>query len=412
LRFRQKNGQELDCGVAKITPDPGQAISGALTFTPLSILAAVALSSWRIHRNELGYSNARSILASQRPLWPVVVDMTGYLRYLQFAFVSASMSIEYPGFYVPAVSKLAWANLLYWRGPFNHGYAYDGPNGGMYPSNSSYGLGFMIQMLRYPNMLNTLANSLINLIIMVTPIFFLLSLSYWVFSHSSPVHSSSFLPIIKKATGTTIGLALCFFSVPLLSYISYDLILTGYLPHYRIALAILMLLIILGGSHFLIQVLDDQLDDKQPMMRLHDHIQPDGSNLHLNLIWKLIQRHVPHSMSLVQAVGIGGLQCYPLGQIFVLAACECVLFIFHMTPKKRMQSRLSTATYIAAVRLIIALSMIIFILPVTEAAKQWSGYVVLSLHGLVVLFGFLVTRVQIHDTPRHICEYGVDMDAD
>jgi hypothetical protein len=22
------------------------------------------------------------------------------------------------------------------------------------------------------------------------------------------------------------------------------------------------------------------------------------------------------------------------------------------------------------------------------------------------------TRVQIHDTPRHICEYGVDMDAD
>jgi hypothetical protein len=24
----------------------------------------------------------------------------------------------------------------------------------------------------------------------------------------------------------------------------------------------------------------------------------------------------------------------------------------------------------------------------------------------------LPTRVQIHDTPRHICEYGVDMDAD
>ncbi|EMT60851.1 Killer toxin subunits alpha/beta [Fusarium odoratissimum] len=125
FRFRQADGQELDCGRAKITPDLGDSISAVLTFVPLAILIVVTLSSWRVNQSSLTY--AHGLNASS--LWSVVLDVTSYLRYLQFAFIAALMSIEYPGFFVPAVSKLSWASLLYWSGPFSNGYMYEGPTG-------------------------------------------------------------------------------------------------------------------------------------------------------------------------------------------------------------------------------------------------------------------------------------------
>ncbi|RBR16405.1 hypothetical protein FVER53590_27541 [Fusarium verticillioides] len=144
FRFRRVDGQELDCGKAKITPDLDDSISAVLTFVPLAILIIVALSSWRVNQNSLTYAHGPNASS----FWSIVLEITSYLRYLQFAFITASMTIEYPGFFVPAVSKLSWASLLYWSGPFRSGYMYEGPTGGMYTSNASYGLGFMTQMLR------------------------------------------------------------------------------------------------------------------------------------------------------------------------------------------------------------------------------------------------------------------------
>jgi len=322
-------------------------------------------------------------------LWSVVLDVTSYLRYLQFAFIAALMSIEYPGFFVPAVSKLSWASLLYWSGPFSNGYMYEGPTGGMYASNASYGLGFMTQMLRYPNMLNTLANSLINLIILTSPIFFLLLISFWTFSRSSSVHSLPFLSILQKAAWTTIGVALCFFSMPLLSYISYDLILIGYLPNYRIGLAVVMLLIILGAGHFFVQVLDDQAGDQLKPPRA-SRLETNNPNVNFHTLWRLLSRHIPHTMPLLQAIGVGGLQDFPLAQLFMLIACEIFISISHLNSKRSMLLKTPTTIYISAMRLILLFLTSIFAMPITEGTRQWIGYVVLILHGLVILAGFFI----------------------
>ncbi|KAF5229287.1 hypothetical protein FANTH_14277 [Fusarium anthophilum] len=384
FRFRQTDGQELDCGKAKITPDLGDSISAVLTFVPLTILIIVTLTSWRMNQSSLTY--AHGLNASS--LWSVVLEITSYLRYLQFAFITASMTIEYPGFFVPAVSKLSWASLLYWSGPFSNGYMYEGPTGGMYASNASYGLGFMTQMLRYPNMLNTLANSLVNLIILISPIFFLLLVSLWTFSRSSSVHSLPFLSILQKAASTTIGVALCFFSVPLLSYISYDLILVGYLPNYRIGLAVVMLLIILAAGHFLVQVLDDQGGDqlKPPQASRSETNNP---NLNFHTLWRLLSRHIPHTMPLLQAVGVGSLQDFPLAQLFMLIACEVFIIVSHLNSRRSMLIKASTTIFISALRLIILFLISVFAMPITEATRQWVGYVILAIHGLVILIGFL-----------------------
>ncbi|CZR37416.1 uncharacterized protein FPRO_02324 [Fusarium proliferatum ET1] len=384
FRFRQDDGQELDCGKAKITPELGDSISAVLKFVPLAILIIVVLSSWRVNQSSLIYTHG----LNAGSLWSVILEMTSYLRYLQFAFITGSMSIEYPGFFVPAVSKLSWASLLYWSGPFSNGYMYEGPTGGMYTSNASYGLGFMTQMLRYPNMLNTLANSLINLIILISPIFFLFLVSFWTFSRSGSVHSLPFLSILQKAASTTVGVALCFFSVPLLSYISYDLILTGYLPNYRIGLAVVMLLIILAAGHFLVQVLDGQAGDqlKPPQV---SRLETNNPSVDFHTLWRLLSRHIPHTMPLLQAIGVGSLQDFPLAQLFMLIACEAFIIISYFNSKRSMLIKASTTMYVSAMRLIILFLISVFAMPITEATRQGVGYVVLCLHGMVILIGFL-----------------------
>lgn len=392
--FKQLNGNELDCGIAKITPDLGETASAALVFTPFSILVIVAFSSWITHRARLSSSyvlDHDSVLASQELLWATVLDIAEYLRHLQFTFVSASMTIEYPGFYVPAVSKLAWASLLYWRGPFDHGYSYQGPSGGMYPSNFSYGFGFMTQMLRYPNMLNTLANSMVNLAIIMSPIFFILSLWFWIASSSINSRPNTFLSFIKKAVGTTVGIALCFFSVPLLSYIAYDLLLVGYLPNYRIGLAILMLLIICGASHFLTRTLYDQFTIKLTSASI-DEME---NSLKPNLAWirNMIARHLPHTMPLLQAIGIGGLQGFPFAQLLILILCECVYLFFHLTVKRDIQTLKMGRIIFSATRLLIALLKCVFVSSASEAKRQWTGYIILCIHGLVIVLGFLIISV-------------------
>ncbi|KAF5562706.1 hypothetical protein FNAPI_3025 [Fusarium napiforme] len=299
------------------------------------------------------------------------------------------MTIEYPGFFVPVVSKLSWASLLYWSGPFSSGYMYEGPTGGMYTSNASYGLGFMTQMLRYPNMLNTLANSLINLIILISPMFFLLLVSFWTFSRSNSVHSLPFLSVLQKAASTTIGVALCFFSVPLLSYISYDLILVGYLPNYRIGLAVVMLLIILAAGHFLVRVLDDEAGD-QPKPPRTSRLETNNPNMDFHTLWRLLSRHIPHTMPLLQAIGVGSLQDFPFAQLFMLIACEAFIIVSHLNSRRSMGIKSSTAIYISVVRLVVLFLISVFAMPITEATRQSVGYVVLALHGLVILIGFLI----------------------
>lgn len=402
LNFRHTNGTELDCGVVKITPDLGEGASLAFSLTPLCLLAFIALVSVRKHLGGIHFRHFLdddSVLATQGPVWATVLDITLFLRHMQFIFLSASMTVEYPGFYVPIISKLAWASLLFWRGPLDHGHSSPGIDGGMYVSNATYGPDFMNQMLGYPNMLNTLGNSVINLFILLIPTFFLLSFLFVVASATPPAGRRSFWSITKKAAGMTTGLGLCFFSVPLLSYMAYDLILIGYLPNYRIALAVFMLLLIVGAHHFLTYHVDDQIQTiRLPIDDDDDDIGPDRSTPNIDRFLKKLYRHLQHSFPLFQAVGVGGLQDHPLAQVTVLAVCE-VAALVHAIFRVDEPFFALTTTYCSFVRLITALLSISFTSSVTETTKQWIGYTILTLHGFVVLPGFFVkTGWQLYRT--------------
>lgn len=385
LRFNRPNGTQLDCGVVKITPDLGKPVSAALTYTPIGVLFLTAISSWRTHLSSLDYSSILehgSVFAGQGPLWAVILELTSYLRHLQFVFISASMSIEYPGFYVPAVSKIAWSCLLFWRGPVDHGYSHPGIDGGMCVSNASYGMQFMPQMLGYPNAINTLFNSLINLAVLVVPAFLLLALFVLKMRQPTQVETLGFRPIAKLTAGISAGITLCFFSVPLLSYMAYDLILVGYLPSYRIALAVAMLLILIGAHSFLTRQVDSELRYK-PLSDLPGH-EREGNYYHR--LWRATNVQLPHLVPLLQAIAVGSLQDYPLAQVSILATTELMIPI----QMAYTGNFTTTTTLFSVVRTISILLCAVLVSAISESTRQRVGYAMLALHGLVVLPGWVI----------------------
>lgn len=151
-----------------------------------------------------------------------------------------------------------------------------------------------------------------------------------------------------------------------------------------------MLLIILAAGHFLVRVLDDEAGDQLKPPRA-SRLNP---NVDFHTLWRLLSRYIPHTMPLLQAIGVGSLQDFPLAQLFMLIACEAFIIVSHLNSRRSMRIKSSTAMYISAMRLVILFLISVFDMPVTEATRQSVGYVVLALHGLVILIGFLINHTR------------------
>lgn len=116
----------IACIRVEITPLLGSANSAAVTWVPVGVLALVALGT---------------ILAAMLNPWVGTVDVFRWssnfgmdedmirlvtpgfadcLQWLQFFVLTGSLSLSYPGFYQPVVSKIAWSILLFNTSFFTH----------------------------------------------------------------------------------------------------------------------------------------------------------------------------------------------------------------------------------------------------------------------------------------------------
>jgi hypothetical protein len=321
--MKSHNGVELDCAAANITPDIGTTASAALTYIPAGVLVLVGIASWQRHIHKLGrnslfeYSTAR---ARHDPAWEIILDLADYLRYLQFIFLAGSLSIDYPGFYQPIVGQTAWSSLLYWTGPINHGFTYAGVEDGMYVSNASYGLEYMAQMIGFPEMPDIMLDAFINLFILVSAIIVvLLTLCLITPGSGQPPSLSS---MIRQAGWIALSVTLSFFSFPLLSYMSYELILIGYLPNYRVTIVATMMAVLICSNYLNTRHYknkQDQRDTSTPGISLQD----DRSTHSRELL--ACFSFLPHAIPLLEGIMIGGLQNWGLVQLLVLGACELIV---------------------------------------------------------------------------------------
>jgi hypothetical protein len=385
--MKSHNGVELDCAAAKITPDIGTTASASLTYIPAGVLVLVGIASWQRHIRKLGrnspfeYSTAR---ARHDPAWGIILDLADYLRYLQFIFLAGSLSVDYPGFYQPIVGQMAWSSLLYWTGPINHGFTYSGVEDGLYVSNASYGLEYMAQMIGFPQMPDIMLDAFINLFILVSALIVILLTLYLITSGSGQPLPVS--PMVRQAGWIVLSVTLAFFSFPLMSYMSYELILIGYLPNYRVTLVGTMMAVLICSNYLSTRHYENEKGQRDTSST--GVSSQDDQRTHSRELLACFS-FLPHAIPLLEGIMIGGLQNWGLAQLLVLGACELIVLL-HMILQPHARLFVSRTISCATVRLLTLLLSIVFACPSSETIKQWIGYLVLCLHAVAIFFGFLL----------------------
>ncbi|OAA56845.1 hypothetical protein ISF_07361 [Cordyceps fumosorosea ARSEF 2679] len=389
---RGSGGRTLDCAAVKITPYIGTSSAVALALVPAGVMAVVGAASWQTYAaaaiggvdRYVDFSSA--LVSHQGPVWDTIMDAGVYLRYLQFAFLSSSLSIEYPGFLPPIASNLAWSSLMFWRGPYDGGLTWPGVEQGMYVSNATFGMDYMVRMLGFPRIMDFMFDAFLNLAILVAALLAILCAVHMLASRLNPQNSASSFRT-RKLGYMSVEVCLSLFSMPLLAYMSNDLMLLGYLPHYRVTLIALTMLVLLY-VHFLIT---------RPFLRPKSPTKlPSGSlrnSRHTSGIRGALQSlsfYIPHFMPLLQALAVGALQDWGYVQTIVLFVAEVAILVHTAVSKyatfrfSRYETALLCACRLMTVSLLIATALL-----TEEAAKQWMGYVIICLHGIVIFPGFL-----------------------
>jgi hypothetical protein len=182
-----------------------------------------------------------------------------------------------------------------------------------------------------------------------------------------------------------IGMALSFSSLPLLSYLSYELILIGYLPNYRIFIVGLSMAIIVYSNFLITRHVQRQkeLNDSSSA-----DFPQDGRSTESPMPWQYLSQYLPPAIPLLQGIVIGGLQDWGLVQVLLLMGTEIILLL-HMATSLRGRLFLSISAWCNLVRLLTVCLSITFACSPNETTKQWVGYIMLCLHGIMVIFGFL-----------------------
>lgn len=110
---------QIGCVRVEVTPAFGTAVSSALRWTPVGILIFVGLATisaaifnpWNGTKDIFRWSSNYGMDDDMLRL--VTPGFGDCLQYLQFAVLTGSLTLAYPGFFQPYLSKVAWSVLLF-----------------------------------------------------------------------------------------------------------------------------------------------------------------------------------------------------------------------------------------------------------------------------------------------------------
>ncbi|KAF2168437.1 hypothetical protein M409DRAFT_53116 [Zasmidium cellare ATCC 36951] len=400
------DGPTVACVSAMITPDLGTNISGLLTWLPAAILilkgvatlAAAIWSPWGssdIFRWSSNYGRDEDLL---RLVTPGFGDC---LQYIQFIVLTGSLTLNYPGFFQPAVSQASWSTLL-----FNESFV-SGGNGtqslvdGLYATNATYGLTTMSQLVGMSEASDIWACMAVWLLVIAAVVVLLCQLGFfgrWVYRMATHTTEED---LRQKNVPFTVGnifrLLLNFFILPIVALSLFQLVVSTHSPASVIACAVVLLVIMMVCAAWILRMVwttkpRTLLFDEMPTVLLYGPVyntySDDAATFAL----------VPVLITFMRGVAIGAVQPSGIAQIIILAVCEVIL-ILTLLGLRPFRGKTSMNFYhitFALVRLIAVLLMIAFVptLGITEPPRGWIGYVILLLHACVLIFGFFLNSAQ------------------
>ncbi|KFY86110.1 hypothetical protein V500_07864 [Pseudogymnoascus sp. VKM F-4518 (FW-2643)] len=424
------NGDNLDpatnlgCISTEVTPDLGGSISNMLRLVPFAVLILVAiatavagiLSPWgttNLFKWTTNYGRDADLL---RLVTPGFGDC---LQYIQFVALTGGLSLSYPGFYQPVVSKFAWSALMFDKSFVTKGNGTQALKDGIYVTHGIHGLDRLSQLVGMTGVSDIWAGmavwllSIIAVVVAVIQIGFFLQ---WAFRRFSRIQEEDLRSKNMPFTvGNVIRIVFSYFLLPITSLSMFQLVIAGSSDPVTVALAALLLFTLVIFAAWLLRVVATSrprsflFDDLRTVLlygSLYNTYSDDAATFAL----------VPVLLTFVRGIGIGAVQPSGIAQIVLLAICEVIniVTLHAFRPFHSPTSMNAYHTFFAGVRFASILLMVAFApsLGVTDGAKAWIGYAILVLHAIVLIFGFLLNAFQtIVEVVARLAGVGVDDDS-
>ncbi|KAJ5698096.1 hypothetical protein N7462_000101 [Penicillium macrosclerotiorum] len=406
IRSGDASAAELACISVPITPDFGSPLKNALAYVPLIILLLVGLttilaaiySPWGttdIFRWTSNYGRDEDVL---RLVTPGFADC---LQYLQFVVLTGSLSLEYPGFFQPAVSHGSWSVLMFNQSFVHPDGGYDPIVDGVYAVNGTYGLDRMTQLVGMATTQDIWPGAMVWLLVILAIITIITQIGFglrWL--HRELAHSTEQDLRAKNmpfTVGNIIRIVFNYLFLPIVSLSFFQLVVARGSPVYSVALAAVVILVVICFSVWLVRV----IISTRPKSHLFDDLRT------VLLYGPLYNTYcddaaafamVPIFLNFARGIAIGALQPSGIAQVVLLAICEVVsvltLVAFRPFPGPTHMNLYHCL--FSFIRFLTIIMSVVFVpsLTVSSAARGWIGYVILVLHALVLIFGFFLSALQ------------------
>lgn len=427
IQSGDQSGQYYSCLTAMITPDLGSTLKELLRYLPLAIVImvgiatifAAVMSPWGstdIFHWTSNFGRDEDLL---RLVTPGFADC---LQYIQFIVLTGSLSLKYPGFYQPAVSRVGWSSLI-----FNESFATNG-NGtqtivdGIYQfgNSSMNGLDRMSNLIGMTSARDMWVGMIVWLVVLVAAVCLLTQLGFacrWLYRRIANVEPedlrSKNLPF---TAGNVVRLCMSYFLLPLTALSFYQLVIASRGPAYAVALAAIVIVVILLFSARLFflfiglrrrSFLFDDLSTLLTYGPLYNTYCDDAGTFAL----------IPIFINFLRGIAIGAVQASGVAQVILLAIAEIILIITinAFRPYPPATSMNIYHTCFSVIRLLTVLLSIAFVpsLGVAHSSRGWIGYAILLIHACVLVFGFFLNAVQtLIEVGARLAGAGGHSDAD
>lgn len=401
-------GSNIACILATITPDLGASLRAVLRYLPLAILLSVGLatilaaiiSPWGsvdIFRWSSNYGRDEDLL---RLVTPGFGDC---LQYLQFIILTGSLTLNYPGFFQPAVSRVGWSTLMFNESFVSGGHGIQPVVDGVYQyrQNTTYGLDRMSQLIGMQSPRDIWADMMVWLVVLTGGVAILTQAGFatrWLWRQARNVPPEDLRSKNGPFTaGNVIRLTLNYFLLPLVSLSMFQLVIATQGPSYSVGLAAVVIAAIIGFSVRLMflfsrtrprSFLFDDLVTVLAYGPLYNTYCDDAAVFGL----------IPIFLNFIRGIAIGAVQPSGIAQLVLLAICE-IIFVLTLNAFRPFPTASSMNLYhtlFASIRLVTILLSIAFVpsLGVGPASRGWIGYAILLVHACVLIFGFFLNAIQ------------------
>jgi hypothetical protein len=396
----------IGCTSANITPDIGSSLSGVVTFLPAAILICVGIatafaavfSPWGTTDTFRWTSNYGRDGDLLRLVTPGFGDC---LQYIQFVALTGGLTLNYPGFYQPIVSKVSWSALMFNESFVSNGTGYNSLQDGIYVTNGTYGLDNLRQLVGMSAVDDVWAGMTIWLLVILGVVLAFIQAGFfvrWAYRHINHTQEEDLrAKNMPFSVGNVIRVVFNYFLLPIVALSMFQLVVATDSPAYTVALAVVMLVLIVGFAGWLLYIIASTrpksvLFDDLPTVLLYGPLYNTYSDSAAPFAL------VPIVLTFVRGVAIGAVQPSGIAQLVLLAICEVitVLTLHAFRPFHSPTSMNVYHTFFSVLRFATILLMVSFApsLGVNEGPKGWIGYAILLMHAVVLIFGFLLNAIQ------------------